>query len=206
MILADISAANETHWWQIVAGILAIPAAIVGLVFTFYSTKKLRLEIVKLERESAKSSGSRGKAVMSDAQFKEFILRNELKSLQDRQFGLLQWGIITLVASEIALSFIRQQAKQALIASGALTVNSPYPSSRYLQGTAFLFCLALIFTYFLRAISHSYGHYRSQLYAHAGILRTAPDRGWRGLLTVVLMIVPVFDLIARIYIRIQFQP
>jgi len=169
MIFADVVALNETHWWQIAAGIIAIPAAIVGLVFTFYSIKKLRLEIARLEGKSAEKLGIASKATLSNAQFKELILRNELKSLQDRQFGLLQWGLITLIATEIALFFIRQQAQHALIAIGSLPPNLPLPFSRYLLGTALLFCLAFIFSYLLRAVSHRHSHYMEQLNAEAGL-------------------------------------
>lgn len=54
--LSDVSAvltseSAQPHWWQIATGILAIPAAIIGLVYSYALVKKTRLEAVKIELE-----------------------------------------------------------------------------------------------------------------------------------------------------------
>lgn len=44
-------AAGKDAWWQVAAGILAIPTAVLGLVYTFHLMKKSRLESRKIELE-----------------------------------------------------------------------------------------------------------------------------------------------------------
>ncbi len=53
MIIAflDDAVPKAPHWWEIVTGILAIPAAIIGLRYTYQLTQKTRLEITKTELE-----------------------------------------------------------------------------------------------------------------------------------------------------------
>jgi hypothetical protein len=48
MLLVDVS---TVPWWQVVAGIIAIPAGVVGLYFLFLQIKKTRLESKKLREE-----------------------------------------------------------------------------------------------------------------------------------------------------------
>jgi hypothetical protein len=45
------SESTQPHWWQVTTGILAIPAAIIGLVYSYILVKKTRLETVKMELE-----------------------------------------------------------------------------------------------------------------------------------------------------------
>lgn len=42
---------KQAHWWEIATGILAIPAAVVGLVYSYVLVKKTRLEVRKTELE-----------------------------------------------------------------------------------------------------------------------------------------------------------
>lgn len=44
---------KPVFWWEIAAGIIAIPAGILGLYYTFHLAQKVRLETRKLERELA---------------------------------------------------------------------------------------------------------------------------------------------------------
>lgn len=44
---------KPVHWWEIVAGIIAIPAGLLGLYYTYYLAQKVRLETKKLENDLA---------------------------------------------------------------------------------------------------------------------------------------------------------
>jgi hypothetical protein len=47
----DAAASKSAHWWEIITGVLAIPAAIIGLKYSYHLTEKTRLEITKTELE-----------------------------------------------------------------------------------------------------------------------------------------------------------
>jgi hypothetical protein len=47
--LATDQAVKPLDWWQVVTGILAVPAAILGLFYSFFQVQKTRLETHKLE-------------------------------------------------------------------------------------------------------------------------------------------------------------
>jgi hypothetical protein len=46
------------QWWEIAAGILAIPAAVIGLLYTYRLTQKTRLETRKLQLEILEKEGT----------------------------------------------------------------------------------------------------------------------------------------------------
>src|SRR5262249_15393352 len=45
------TAAQQPRWWQVVAGVLAIPAAILGIAYSYILIRKTRLEARKTELE-----------------------------------------------------------------------------------------------------------------------------------------------------------
>jgi hypothetical protein len=49
--LAGDQATQPLVWWQVVTGVLAIPAAILGLVYSFFQIQKTRLETRKIALE-----------------------------------------------------------------------------------------------------------------------------------------------------------
>jgi hypothetical protein len=57
MSAADGSQAPQFAWWQIAGGILAIPTAIVGLIYTIHLAKKTQLESRKIQLEILEKEG-----------------------------------------------------------------------------------------------------------------------------------------------------
>jgi hypothetical protein len=58
-------AAKPLHWWEIASGILAIPVAVIGFVFSYATFVKTRLEAQKIEleiREKQKALAESGNA------------------------------------------------------------------------------------------------------------------------------------------------
>src|ERR1700726_4554496 len=58
--MAGDGASPPAAWWQIATGILAIPAAILGLVYSYFQIQKTRLETRKIAlevRQTEKESG-----------------------------------------------------------------------------------------------------------------------------------------------------
>lgn len=50
-VLAAEEAARQPHWWQVVSGVIAIPAGIVGLIYSIVLIRKTGLEARKTELE-----------------------------------------------------------------------------------------------------------------------------------------------------------
>ena len=46
-----LQSVSTIPWWQVVTGIIAIPAGLIGLYYLFLQIKKIRLEAIKLEAE-----------------------------------------------------------------------------------------------------------------------------------------------------------
>ena len=90
-------------WWQIITGILAIPAAIIGLVYTYRLSKKTRLESRKLELEiiekesqsqkskstTTKKKNALGSSQIIAARIQDFVIRFIIFYLT-----LVGWGLI----------------------------------------------------------------------------------------------------------------
>jgi H+/gluconate symporter-like permease len=47
------NAGQAVQWWQVVSGIIAIPVALLGLIYTYYLIKKTNLESKKIQLEIA---------------------------------------------------------------------------------------------------------------------------------------------------------
>jgi hypothetical protein len=56
-----------THWWEVATGILAIPAAIIGLKYSYHLTQKTRLEITKTELEIEEKRRTLGGGAVAQA-------------------------------------------------------------------------------------------------------------------------------------------
>ncbi len=52
-ILAEAAPTTPPQWWQVAAGIIAIPAGVIGLVYSWFLVQKTRLETAKLAAEIA---------------------------------------------------------------------------------------------------------------------------------------------------------
>lgn len=61
---ADV--AKETRWWEVTTGIIAIPAAIVGLIYSVVLIKKTRVEVKKTELEIREKETALGKVTPAE--------------------------------------------------------------------------------------------------------------------------------------------
>lgn len=58
LAMTEIAMADDSHppeWWQVATGIIAIPAALLGLIYSYFLTQKTRLELQKTKLESRKT-------------------------------------------------------------------------------------------------------------------------------------------------------
>src|SRR4051812_29945434 len=81
LFLCDPALAEEAskplHWWEIVSGILAIPVAFIGLVFSYATFVKTRLEAQKIEleiREKQKALAESGTATVEVQQVAQSLI------------------------------------------------------------------------------------------------------------------------------------
>jgi hypothetical protein len=149
---------------------------------------------------------------------KEEIIREEIRSLRELMFKLVEWGVSILVGLQAALFFVRKeivksllerelspgmsskQAVESLVQSHKLAEGGRLPWDRYLFGTVLLFAVACIFTALTLYLSSHYRFYRRELTNNleSGVkpppeLRRTPRR----LLVLMYMFFPVFDVLAR---------
>src|SRR5262245_45663005 len=59
-MFVDSAVPASKQWYEIAAGVIAVPAGILALRYTYLSIKKTRLEIEKLEREAGPKTHSDG--------------------------------------------------------------------------------------------------------------------------------------------------
>ena len=190
-------------WWQSIAGIVAIPAALVGIVYTIVLIRKTLLETRKLESDLLVER-TPGRIVITGKFVKEMIIRQELQALRDLGIRVFLWGTTSLVALEIAIYFMRQNAQRSMVASGLLDIGQPLPLARHLVGTCLLLVVATIFGAFLSSIMQSHRHYKFLLLASA-----RPSNEWqssamqRAIVIAIFLVFPLFDLMMRMYVAIQ---
>lgn len=148
---------------------------------------------------------------------KEEVLRDEIRSLRDLLFRIIQWGVSVLVAVQTALFFVRKEVVKSLIdreVSPTVTTKEAFehlvqahqlsnggylPWQRYLLGTGFLFAVALIFSALTIYGSKQYRHYRQQLIANLESGVTPPElhKTPRRLIVTMYMFFPAFDVLVR---------
>jgi hypothetical protein len=103
------SGAGETPWWQVVTGIIAIPAGLLGLLYTYRSSQKTRLESRKLQLEILEKEGKtpEGEGAYSIPRYQDIIEspRAVAASLQDFVTRFIVF-FIALVGAELLGSLI----------------------------------------------------------------------------------------------------
>ena len=79
-------------------------------------------------------------------EFKEKILREELRVLRDSMLRTMQWAVTILASLQTAIFFVRKSVFQRYVAINHLPNNSAsgLPISMHLIGTVFLLMIALI--------------------------------------------------------------
>ena len=81
-------------WWKVVVGIIAIPAGLLGLLYTFRLAQKTRLESLKLERE------------LSLPQSDDSATRSDSEVLHDAEKRAAQAGVIAARTQNFIVRFI----------------------------------------------------------------------------------------------------
>lgn len=154
----------------------------------------------------------------SECLSKEEMIREEIQSLRDVLFRLIQWGVSVLVALQTALYFVRRdvikslidrelapdvtmkQAVATLVSANKLAVEGLLPWKRYIAGTYFLLFVSLIFAGVTIYGIKQYRHARSELARHAISGITPPDVSNVPLVLIVVMFLffPAFDVAVRL--------
>jgi hypothetical protein len=67
-LLAEASVGTQPEWWQVATGIIAIPAGLIGLVYSWFLVQKTRLETAKLAVEIAEKTKAAQVATVTSPQ------------------------------------------------------------------------------------------------------------------------------------------
>lgn len=84
LALAAAEEAKQPKWWEIATGIIAIPAAIIGLVYSIVLIKKTRVEVRKTELEIREKEAALGKIPPAEKTLAQVLISPlfEAKSIQ----------------------------------------------------------------------------------------------------------------------------
>jgi hypothetical protein len=106
----DTGTAQQPQWWQVVAGVLAIPAAILGIAYSYILIRKTRLEARKTELEIVEKERALNALGPTHGEAAREIVRPIIEGRQAQllvlRFALLYvvlrlWGLV-----ESALGFV----------------------------------------------------------------------------------------------------
>jgi hypothetical protein len=86
-------AAKEPKWWEVVTGIIAIPAAIIGVVYSILLIKKTRVEVRKMELEIHEKEISLEKVANAESHFAQALI-NPLIGAKSVQLLLLRFVLL----------------------------------------------------------------------------------------------------------------
>ncbi len=104
LALAAEEGAKQQQWWDVVGGILAIPAAILGLTYSYILIRKTRLEARKTELEIVEKEKALQKIAQDQPETARQIIAPIVEGRQTQylilRFVLLYvvlqlWGLIT---------------------------------------------------------------------------------------------------------------
>src|SRR5436309_9204500 len=90
MIIADAASTSPLQWWQIATGVLAIPTAVVGLVYTVVQIQKARAEIRKTHAETTKLTGELSSQRQELDEMTEFLYDNFVNDAELRHLEGLE--------------------------------------------------------------------------------------------------------------------
>lgn len=78
LLIAPVCAlADDNHppqWWQVASGVLAIPAALLGIIYSYFLLKKTRLESRKTELEIREKEGQLRNIAAGDPELAQRLL------------------------------------------------------------------------------------------------------------------------------------
>lgn len=130
----------------------------------------------------------------------EQMLREEIRALRELTFKIIQWGVTVMVATLTALFYARRAFRDDLVALGRLEQGEQLPLSVYCIGTAFLICVALVFSFLTFIAQKRTAHFRSQLrtVGLSGITEPTMRPVARYVMTALYLMFPVLDMAARL--------
>src|SRR5262245_53356504 len=110
IFLAEAAPATPPQWWQVATGILAIPAAMIGLIYSWFLVQKTRLETKKLASEIATQAKKASAAPVSGQEIvlptREAVIQATVPLLLLRYVLLhLLWSIWGYFSGVVSLGF-----------------------------------------------------------------------------------------------------
>jgi len=138
---------------------------------------------------------------------REEILWEELRSVRDLIFRILQWGVTVLASLQTAIFFLRKEVKDSMVVSGSLKASDSMPIERYLVGTVFLLIISLICCYFVTLAGNRYRKIREQLVETNayGIKHGDVRKGARFAVFFVFLAFPLLDIAIRLWIHFEWR-
>jgi hypothetical protein len=132
----------------------------------------------------------------------EQILREEVRSIRDLTFRMIQWGVAVLTATLTILFYGRRAFRDDFVASHVLKEGQQLPLEYYLIGTVFLAMIAGIFSFLTYLAQSRTAFYRRQIPAisTSGIVDPNPQPRARLWLALLYFLFPAFDLLVRFYV------
>ena len=124
------AAAKPPQWWEQVPGILAIPAALLGLAYSYILIRKTRLEAHKTELEIIEKQKALGLLAQSQSEAAKQIVRPIIEGRQGQLLVLrcvLLYAVLTLWgAVESAFGFLLGLAFMGVQTAIKLDFNNPW--------------------------------------------------------------------------------
>jgi|SRR5450631_3358170 hypothetical protein len=143
----------------------------------------------------------RYKSITRSGTLPEQILREEIRSIREMYFRMIQWGVTVLTAGLTIVFYGRRAFRDDFVDAGALKVGQQLPFKYYIVGTIFLAMIAFIFSVLTITAIKRLASYRRQLNQLSAptIVEPPASRFTRWLFPVLFFLFPAFDLAVRIY-------
>jgi len=142
---------------------------------------------------------------------REEILWEELRSIRDLLFRILQWGVTVLASLQTALFFLRKEIKDSMVGSNQLKMGEPLPLERYLVGTIILCVVSVICCYLVYRVSCYYRNARKQLIKentesfYYEIKQVSINNKTRYAIFFVFLAFPILDIGLRIWVQLHIH-
>lgn len=132
----------------------------------------------------------------------EQILREEIRSVRDLTFKMIQWGVAVLTACLTILFYGRRAFRDDFVAAGVLKEGQQLALEYYWIGTAFLMMVAVIFSFLTYLAQSRTAFYRRQLpiISTSGIDEPSSHPKARYALVLLYFLFPLFDIGVRFWI------
>jgi hypothetical protein len=136
---AGTQTTSSTPWWQVVTGIIAIPAALLGLYYTYLLSQKTRWETKELRRKIREDEGTPSPQAplrilsgldsprLVAANIQDFLIRWIILTLVYQVWGIISGFFSPLISATTQYLYTQQQMEKAQrqIESGQYNPDSP---------------------------------------------------------------------------------